>query len=262
MSLFNSHQTDADWNHLGELDPYYAVLTNPEYTRAALDDAALEAFFQTGEKHIRQILDLIHSSFDPTFHPVRSLDFGCGVGRVLIPLARLSSVAAGIDISPAMLAEARRNCEARGLDNVEYILSDDRLSRLEGKYDFIHSFIVFQHIPRGRGEKILTELLAHLAEGGIIACQFYLFKRAPVWKRSINWLRRSIPLVHPLLNLIEGKVPGYPAIQMHPYDLGRILQIFNQAGCGLSLNQFTEHHANCGVVLVARKNHALAQPPY
>jgi hypothetical protein len=37
---------------------------------------------------------------------------------------------------------------------------------LKGKYDFIHSYIVFQHIPVERGKRIFEKLLAHLETGG------------------------------------------------------------------------------------------------
>jgi ubiquinone/menaquinone biosynthesis C-methylase UbiE len=33
----------------------------------------------------------------------------------------------GVDVSPAMLAEARRNCDLHGLAKIELLLSDDTL---------------------------------------------------------------------------------------------------------------------------------------
>ena len=59
-----------------------------------------------------------------------SLDFGCGVGRLIIPFARVFEHVTGVDISPAMLEIAQRNCLEQGIHNVEFVRSDDELSRV------------------------------------------------------------------------------------------------------------------------------------
>jgi hypothetical protein len=41
-----------------------------------------------------------------------------------------------------MLAEAARNCKAAGVVNAVLAVSDDRLSRVEGDFDLVHSVIV------------------------------------------------------------------------------------------------------------------------
>ena len=87
-------------------------------------------------------------------------------GRLLLPLARISRHVVGVDVSDAMLREARKHCDARGITNVELVGSDDRLSRVQGSFDFVHSWIVFQHIAPRRGTAILEEVLARLERGG------------------------------------------------------------------------------------------------
>lgn len=52
------------------------------------------------------------------------------------------------DVSEFMIEEARENCRINGITNVEFAVSDDQLSRISGTFDFINSFLVFQHIPR------------------------------------------------------------------------------------------------------------------
>ena len=47
--------------------------------------------------------------------PGRVLDLGCGVGRSLIPLAQRGFEAVGVDLSEAMLNEARTNAEQVGV---------------------------------------------------------------------------------------------------------------------------------------------------
>ncbi|MBO4915191.1 MAG: substrate-binding domain-containing protein [Oscillospiraceae bacterium] len=52
------------------------------------------------------------------------LDCGCGPGRVAIQAAKRVKKVICLDNSEGMLAECRKNCEAAGVTNVEYILAD------------------------------------------------------------------------------------------------------------------------------------------
>ena len=46
-----------------------------------------------------------------------------------------------------MLEEATKNAKEMGAENIEFLLADDNLSELGSEgFDFINSFIVFQHI--------------------------------------------------------------------------------------------------------------------
>jgi len=67
------------------------------------------AFFESGRGHVEAVLASCKRYFGEGFQPRRLLDFGCGVGRVLLPFAELCEAVVGVDISESMLAEARRN---------------------------------------------------------------------------------------------------------------------------------------------------------
>src|SRR4029453_18161126 len=95
--------TDRVWNHLAKTDPYWAVLTLPQFHKDQLTKDALADFFSTGERHVEFVLDVIHSPFDPSFTPWACLDFGCGVGRLVIPFAQKCRAVVGVDVSEAML---------------------------------------------------------------------------------------------------------------------------------------------------------------
>jgi tRNA/tmRNA/rRNA uracil-C5-methylase (TrmA/RlmC/RlmD family) len=86
-----------------------------------MDDAAFEAFFESGEREMQATLDTIRDLVGRDFHPARALDFGCGVGRLTIPLARESKHVLAVDISPTMLEEAQANCAEQEITNVEFI---------------------------------------------------------------------------------------------------------------------------------------------
>ena len=93
----------------------------------------------------------------------------------------------GVDVSDAMMAEAARNCRERKITNVSFVKSDDRLSRLEGTFDLIHSIIVFQHIAPHRVELLVRGLVSHLEPGGVGALHFTTW--LPLRKRLIHGSR-------------------------------------------------------------------------
>ena len=180
-------RADRAYDGIGRTEPYYGVITLEHFLRANLDPAALREFFATGEAQVASVLATIRAHLAADFKPRRALDFGCGVGRILIPLAREAGQALGVDVSDAMMAEAARNCRERNLTNVSFVKSDDRLSRLEGTFDLIHSVIVFQHIAPRRVEVLMRGLLSHLEPGGIGALHFTTW--LPMRKRIIHRIR-------------------------------------------------------------------------
>jgi SAM-dependent methyltransferase len=79
------------------------------------------------------------------------LELACGTGRLLLPLAEAGHALTGVDISPAMLAVARRRAEAAGLGGRIALVEDDMrtLDRL-GEARFRLAFCAinsFLHLP-------------------------------------------------------------------------------------------------------------------
>src|SRR4051812_40383981 len=96
---------DESWREFGRSDPYFGVLSTDRFRAKNLDDAALDEFFASGERHVAQLLDAIrnHVLPDPSLND--ALDFGCGVGRLVLPLATRYRAVTGIDIADAYIAE-------------------------------------------------------------------------------------------------------------------------------------------------------------
>src|SRR4051812_21302480 len=105
--IFTSSDTDKQWERLGELDPFWAVLSNPEYHRENLTDAQIGAFLDTGEEYVAWLWSRCRELFGEPFAPTRVLDFGCGVGRVTLPLSRRASGVVAADVADSMLQLAR-----------------------------------------------------------------------------------------------------------------------------------------------------------
>ena len=222
--------TDADWELWGQNDPYYGVLSTAEFHTDQLDDASREKFFATGADYIDRTLATVRAHLAPDHRPRHSLDFGCGVGRLVIPLAGRSESVVGVDVSDTMLAEAAANCERQGIENASFVKSDDTLSRLDGDYDFINSCLVLQHIPVTRGMQVIGALLSHLAPGGVITLQFPYRCDAPRLARALVRLRYRLPVLNHLRNLLRGRPWNEPAMQMHTYDLEAVIGSCRQTG--------------------------------
>src|SRR5947209_8593800 len=97
--------TDRDWEFFGRTDPYWSVFTQERYRRANLTEDAVRDFFASGEQHIDFVLATVRDHLDGGFAPRSALDFGCGVGRMVVPLARRCGRVVGVDVADAMLAE-------------------------------------------------------------------------------------------------------------------------------------------------------------
>jgi SAM-dependent methyltransferase len=223
--------TDRDWQAWGSKDPYYGVLSESRFRRESLSADARRQFFDSGRRHIAHVFDDIVKSVDPDFSPRNALDFGCGVGRLVVPLAERGIATTGVDVSRSMLQEAEANCLAFGLQGGEFVLSDDALSKAGGQYDLVHSSIVLQHIPPVRGEKIIGELVARVAPGGVLALQLPYACVAPKATRLLVRLRYRVPGLNSLRNLIKGQ-SGDPPMRLYVYPLPNLLALLRRQGFG------------------------------
>jgi len=250
------NNSDQDWELFGKTDPYFAVLTAPEF-HGRPSDAARATFFDSGEKHVETILSVIRERLDPSFAPKRALDFGCGVGRVLIPLASRCQEVTGVDVSPSMLAEARRNCDAAGATRVQLLQGDDEMSAVTGSFDFVHSYIVLQHIPVTRGERLVRRLAAMLSPGGV--GMFHVTYRSGITSlksRLLYWARLNVPGAASALNLALGRAMNAPIMQLNEYSITRLLDLLCREGCREVHVRFSDHGGARGVLLFARKSDA------
>lgn len=223
--------SNRDWERIGSAEPYFGVLSDEKYLASNLDELGLAEFFASGDRHIQEALKVLEKHFDSPARFERVLDYGCGVGRVLLPLARISESVTGIDVSKSMLQEAKLNCQKRGVSNVAFLQGEGALSALQGSFDLVHSVLVFQHIPCQRGEKILRHLIAALREGGFGLIHIPYFCRRS-WLRKV--LYRAVcrfTLLRYLRNIMRGRRLDAPYVQMNEYDLNRLFYLFQEMGC-------------------------------
>lgn len=161
-----------DWDlRARENAPFY-VCTTAADSAAAFDASGVRDL----EAHVLDGLDV-----SPAW---RVLEIGCGVGRLLRPLAGRVARVVGVDLSEAMLARARDHCG--GLPNVELLRTDGGLDSFpDAAFDFVFSHIVFQHLPRkAYAERYFRDAFRVLVAGGIF--------RVQVDGRSRQFFRRWI----------------------------------------------------------------------
>lgn len=242
---------DYQWELFGQKDPHYGVFTSDKFRKGNIDDN-IEQFYESGRSYIDFIIKNIREHLDNNFQPDRCLDFGCGVGRLTIPLSAICNYVLGVDVSKSMLQEAKSNCDKRGLLNVEFIKSDDQLSNILGNYNFINSFIVFQHIPVKRGETIFANLIERLDENGVGVIHFTYYYTQRI-KNMIHCVGRNIPYFYNLINIIKGRNFSDPYLHMFDYKMNNIFKILEKSGCNHTYMRCTDHSGHKGVILFFQK---------
>jgi SAM-dependent methyltransferase len=157
-----------DWDDLAELDPLWAVLSEPAFTHGG---GSVDEFFSTGAGEVSGALDVARELGRPARFG-SALDFGCGVGRLSRALAGRFERCVGVDVSPKMIDAARRlNAD---VPNVEFLVnSRDDLGMLGSRsFDLVYSSIVLQHLrSREEIERFVSELVRVMAVDGLAVFQ-------------------------------------------------------------------------------------------
>ena len=183
-----------DWEELGELDPLWAILSDPQ---KQFGKWGLEDFLRTGEEEVAKLMQQAESLQLPRRRR-QAIDFGCGVGRLTRALRAYFPDCHGVDISDSMLETARRlnpGCDFRK--------GHDLRSFSDGSVDLIYSTLVLQHQPDVKSvAAILADMMRVLAPEGLLVFQMPLHL---YWRRRLQPRRRlyrafrAIGLPHTLL---------------------------------------------------------------
>jgi SAM-dependent methyltransferase len=237
-----TRDTDRDWQHYGAFEPYYGVLTHERFLRENLTESALQEFWDAGRQDIGRIWAELVQAFGER-RVNRALDFGCGVGRLTRAMAEIANRAVGVDVSPEMVAEGLSHAPA----NVE--LTTDLP---DGPFDWINSYIVFQHIPPERGYGLLDELLQRAAESCLLSVHFTFFKDARgLNDHGIDPIRFGIiegDSIRPLILKDRER-----RMMMFDYDLTRLFAMFvNHRFTQIRLSHTDHGGAHGAIILAAR----------
>lgn len=241
--------TDRQWEKWGREDPYFAVLSEPRF-RAGCIDRHREDFFLSGQAFIDDVLRRYQEAFGELPRD-RVLDHGCGVGRLTLPLAERFSSVVALDVSPAMLAEARANADVRQITNVRFHLADDALSGADGAFDFVVSHLVLQHVPVRRGMRIFSNLLDKVRRGGGFHITLSYRTERPA-HRLLYWASANIPGVKGWQNLCAGRRWNAPAMQMNNYPVETVGQQLCRRKIANVMTSAVEHERFRTVTFIGR----------
>jgi 2-polyprenyl-3-methyl-5-hydroxy-6-metoxy-1,4-benzoquinol methylase len=218
----------AEWDRWGA-DIYFANTGE----RAHRGRVAGEIFEQ-GEAYLAGLERRFYDLGTPLRRDGTALDFGCGVGRVLVPMASRFTRAVGVDVAQSMLDEAARHLGGQRADLRLYdgVDVDGCLGDL--RFDFLHSTRTIQHIPPADGLRILRSLLARLEPGGMALIQAPMSAPRTLFHR-LNAAREHSPLLIRLGHVLAGGRTEFratdPVHHWYLYSADRLLPLFHEAGC-------------------------------
>ncbi|MFM8528420.1 MAG: methyltransferase domain-containing protein [Ilumatobacteraceae bacterium] len=252
--------TDKHWELHAQENPYWAVVTWDKFKGdVEKNPELLMDFFATGQAHIDCVLAIIRHSLCADFQPRNALDFGCGVGRLIVPMAEQGIEVSGVDISDVMLTLTRRHLAARSLPFAYLCRRLDDLPA-EARFDFVHSFIVLQHIRRKRGIVILDQLLSRLSPGGVAAIHLTYRPsaqaKASISSRTLNRLKSVLIEVPRLRSLAEAVLRRRlsPPIIMDSYPLNDVMATIAARGLNHVHLRHSQHDEDRGLLIFARRS--------
>ena len=229
-----------DWELIARTEPMWGVLSTDRFLAKNLTPETRQEFFDSGVAHAKKMLERAEALLGPIAKGT-AIDFGCGVGRMTIPLSRSFREVIGIDASPSMLRLTEENCARQGVSNARTIASADVSSLPPQSVDFINSLIVFQHIPEPEGQAIFRSLLSTLRVGGAASVHFVIANLS-----TQDYRERYVHKVP----LADG---GTAEMQMNVYDFNALAGLLHRAGVMSFCADFEQHGGHLGCILYFRR---------
>jgi SAM-dependent methyltransferase len=215
-----------DWEDLSVLDPYWAILSEPARRFGGWDQ---EAFLKSGQEAVDALLR-DGARLGLPLARSDALDFGCGAGRLTRALSAHFARCVGLDISAAMIDEARALNE--DLENCRFAVHDlpDLASLGPDSFDLVVSRFVLQHIPAAETKaRYIADFVRVLRPGGLLA--FQLPSRIP----ALHRVQPRPRLYQVLRSAGVSRTLLYRQLKLHPIRMSslapsRVRQVIDAAG--------------------------------
>lgn len=204
--------TAQTWGKLGEEDAAWSVLSDDRFKKS---DANVPAsFYASGEPEVKQLfVALARNGITPPFR--KAVEYGCGIGRVSVPLSKHCDTLHAYDISKGHLAMAETHAQASEVDNIVFTQITTPDQDIEQGYDLYYSFIVFQHNSPPIMKRLVRQAIEGLAPGGVAV--FHL----PVFIREYEF------------RLDKYLAADHGDIEMHALPQRVVLDIIQDSDCRL-----------------------------
>ena len=223
-----AHRTAFD--DFAAREPYFAVVTAPRFLRANLTPEYEREFFASGEILVDKIFSLVEAGLVPKFAPMSMLEYGCGVGRLAIPLSRRPGSVTAVDRSDVMLDLARREAERRGAGHIVF-QTPEAFAAASKKFDLVVCYHVLQRLRHGHGLDLIRQLVDRISAGGVGVFQWPLTTGVSMGVEITRWARERLPAVNGVVNRLRSKPATDPFIPTYAYALDEVLDVLKSAGC-------------------------------
>ena len=251
--MINTRNTDEDWKKLGFENPYWGVISEPEFDYLKDENKdLLDRFYNTGEDEVDKLISTIKTKVKSNFQIGSVLDFGSGVGRLLLPFAQKTlEICYGCDVSEGMHEKCLRRANYLDINNIKLIQD---LENLHISFSLVNTRIVLQHIHPKRGIEYINKLAHLVKDDGIFALQFTVAREKSLIKHNeSNFYVFNGDNVQGLFTDSGSDRPS-GALYMFDYSLLEIILL-------LQMNGFTNMHletenmgGHISVQIISRKN--------
>jgi SAM-dependent methyltransferase len=232
---------DHDWELIARRDPWFGVVSAPQFRVDQMTQEAEQLFYQSGETDTARVLNWFDQDLGARPTEGRALDIGCGVGRLACAMAHVMPEVVGYDISPTMIELARRRAPANLCLTTELP---------EGPFAWLNTYMVLQHIPPDEGLALLGQCLDRTGPGAFLSLQLTIWRDGPQPNpHALARLRRAMLRARDRNSTtIDG------LIRMYDYNLSHVMQRVNQAGFGRAVLRPTNHGGHHGVWVISRRD--------
>jgi 2-polyprenyl-3-methyl-5-hydroxy-6-metoxy-1,4-benzoquinol methylase len=144
---------------------------DPKHIHPTREHVSEQAYWDSGRPQAELILDLL-----PDLGTV--LDFGCGDGRIAIPLSKLGFEVWAMDAAPEMIERLRDQAEAQGAEGIHSVIADgSTLFPLSlDFFDAINARAVFIHHSHTDVIKMVRNLAKLIKPGGFLIADWPIGK--------------------------------------------------------------------------------------
>ena len=203
-----------EWEHLGQNEPYWSVVTQPQNYRAEFE-ANRENFYQLGQTNCQTFLAALRRCGVNPAELATCLEVGCGVGRVTAYLAEAFGQVIAADISKAHLDLAQQHLRGLGVTNVTlaHWFNVQQMLQLP-QVDAIFSAITLQHNPPPVMAWMLRTLLSRLRSGGVAFLQIPTYRNGYMFEAE-RYLHSTPPTT----------------LEMHFLPQYEVFRVVDQANC-------------------------------
>jgi ubiquinone/menaquinone biosynthesis C-methylase UbiE len=210
-----------NWDGLGKVEPWESIVRPPGYSQGERWNN-LEEFFATGDQEVASLMQYIEA-LNVDLPSGGALDFGCGAGRVTLPLSQHFEICYGVDIAPSMIELAEHY---RSGERCRYVLNqrEDLSFFSDDSLAFVYSVITFQNMAPCYSKKYIREFMRILKPGGLTIFQ------VPSMAKSFR-LRLKSKLPRFLLDLFYWvKYRGLPRMEVNGVPKWEVIALLEENG--------------------------------